>query len=71
MSSLVIIGPVVLQKKIFRFRQCISRFHNYILFEKGVALYFNRFESPFLKDALCMPSLVEIGRVVLEKEMKM
>ena len=48
--SLVEIGPVVLEKKIFKIYQCI--FHNYHLLEKRVALHLNKLESPSPKDAL-------------------
>ena len=44
------IGQVVLEK-IFKFRQCISLYHNYVPLEKGGAL--NKLESPLPKDALC------------------
>ena len=44
----------------------------YLLLEKGgVALHLNKLESPSSKNTLCMPSLVEIGTVVLVKKMKM
>ena len=39
--SLVVIGPVVLDMKIFEFRQCISLFRFYLPLEKGVALHLN------------------------------
>ena len=45
MPSLVEIGQVVLEKKIFKFRY-------YLPLEKGGALYFNKLESPSPKDAL-------------------
>ena len=54
MSSLVEIGPVVLEKKIFKFRKCIfSLFRNYLPLGKGGALHLNKLESPSPKDALC------------------
>ena len=51
---LVEIGPVVLEKKIFKYLQYNFTFSLLSpLFEKGVALYLNNFESPPPKDALC------------------
>ena len=52
-AKLVEIGPMVLKKKIFKFRQCISLFRNYLPLEKGWALHLNKLESPSPKDALC------------------
>ena len=49
MPRLVEIGPVVLEKKIFKFRQ----FRKYLPLEKGLALYLKKLESPSPKDALC------------------
>ena len=51
-SSWVEIGPVVLEKKTFRFRHgnfAIS----YLLSEKGIAFHLNKLELPIPKDALC------------------
>ena len=45
--SLVEIGPVVLEKKIFKFCQYISLFRYYLPFEKGWALCMNKLESPY------------------------
>ena len=53
MPSLVEIGPVVLEKKIFNFVNVFSLFRNYLPFAKGGALHLNRFESPSPKDTLC------------------
>ena len=51
---LVEIGPMVLEKKILKIRECVfSLFHNYLPLEKGGALHLNKFESPPPKDALC------------------
>ena len=51
---LVEIGPVVLEKKILKFRKCVfSLFRNYLPLEKGWALHLNKLESPSPKDALC------------------
>ena len=46
MPSLVEIGPVVLEKKFLNFVNVFSLFRNYFPLEKGVALYFNKLESP-------------------------
>ena len=48
-AKLVKIGPIVLEKINFKFRQCIFAIRNFLPLEKGVALY----ESPSPKDALC------------------
>ena len=45
MPGLVEIDPMVLDKKIFRFRQWILLFRNYLPLEKGVALYITNFNS--------------------------
>ena len=50
MQSLVEIGPVVLEKKIYKFRQCIfTILLLYPLMKRGGP----SFESPLSKDALC------------------
>ena len=46
------IGPIILEK-IFIFRQCILLFCSDLLFEKGVVLHLNKFESPSPNDAFC------------------
>ena len=51
MQSLVNIGQVVLG--IFEFPQLFLLFCNYLPLEKGMTLHLNKFEYPFLKDALC------------------
>ena len=52
--SLVEIGSVVLEKKIFyNFVNVFSLFRNYLPLEKGGALHLNKLESPSPKDALC------------------
>ena len=51
MPSLVEISSAVLEKKIFKFRQCI--FTNYLPLVKGWAHHLNKLESPSPKDALC------------------
>ena len=53
MTRLVENGQVVLEKKIFKFCQCIFAISYYLPLEKGGALYLNKFESPSSKDALC------------------
>ena len=54
MLSLVEIGSVVLEKKIFlNFVNLFSLFRNYLPLEKGGVLYLNKVESPSSKDALC------------------
>ena len=54
MPSLVEIGSVVLDKKIFfNFVNLFSLFGNYLPLEKGGALHLNKLESPSPKDALC------------------
>ena len=53
MPSLVEIGPVLLEKKILKFCQCISLFRNYLPLEKGGALHLNKLVSPSPKDASC------------------
>ena len=71
MSSLVEIGPVVLEKKIFiNFVNVFSIFRNYLPLEKGEALHLNKHESPSPKDVLCQVWL-KLGQVVLQKKMKM
>ena len=46
MTNLVEIGQEVLEKKIFKFRQCIFGFFcNYLPWEKGGALHLNKLES--------------------------
>ena len=45
MPSLVEIGPVVLEKKIFNFANVFLLFHNYLPLEEGGALHLNKLES--------------------------
>ena len=52
MASLVKTGPVVLEE-ILNFVNAFSLFRNYLIFEKGVDLHLEIFESPLPKDALC------------------
>ena len=60
--SLVEISAVVLEKKIFKFRQCVSLFNNYLNLEKSVGLWIPFTEGYFV------PSLLDISPVVLEKK---
>ena len=54
MPSLVEIGSVVLEKKIFfNFVNVFSLFRNYLPFEKDGALHLNKLDFPSPKDALC------------------
>ena len=54
MLSLVEIGPVVLEKKIFKFCQCtFSIFCKYLPLEKRHCSSLNKLESPSTKDSLC------------------
>ena len=47
-----------------------SLFRNYLSFEKGMALHLYKLKFPSTLGCF-VPSLVEIGPVVLEKKMKM
>ena len=51
MLSVVKIGSVVLEKKIFKFVNVFSLFRNYLPLEMGGALHLNKFEFPSLKYA--------------------
>jgi hypothetical protein len=51
-SSLVKIGPVVLEKKIFKWPTPFLHCCDYLLFEEDLALYLNKIEFPSLKDNL-------------------
>ena len=51
--SLVEIGSMVLEKKIFEFRQYILLFRTYLPLEKGGTLHLNKLESPSPRDTLC------------------
>ena len=68
--SLVEIGPVVLEKKIFKFCQCIFTISSLSPLGKGRGPSFEQIWIPFTQGCF-VPSLVEIGPVVLEKKMKM
>ena len=66
MQCLFDIGPVALEK-IFKFRQCIFAISLSPL-EKVLALHLNKLESLAVTQGyLNVPSLVEVGPVVLEK----
>ena len=68
--NLVEIDPVVREKKISKFRQCIFAISNYLRLEKCVALYLKKNRISFTQGYFVL-SLVEIGSVVLEKKVKM
>ena len=51
--SLVEIGQVVLEKKIFKSRQCFSLCGYYLPLKKCMALNLNKFEFPLSKNTLC------------------
>ena len=70
MPSLVEIGSVVLEKKIFKFRQCIFAISLLSLLGKGRGPSFEQTLIPFTQGCFVL-SLVEIGPLVLEKKMKM
>ena len=54
MPSMVEIGRLVLEKKIFfYFVNVFLLLHNYFPLEKGGALHLNKLETPSPKDALC------------------
>ena len=64
---MVEIGSVVLEKKIFKVCQCLfALFVNITPWKKGMALHLKKF---YPKEWF-LPSLVEIGPMVLEKNMK-
>ena len=65
MPSLVEIGPVILEKKIFfNFVNVFLLFHNYFPLEKDRAPHLKKLES----SSAIVPSLVENGTLVLEKK---
>ena len=68
--SLVEIGPVVLEKKILKFRLCIFTILKLSRFGKGRGPSFEQTWIPFTQGCF-VPRLVEIGPVVIEKKMKM
>jgi hypothetical protein len=56
MPSLIEIGQLVLEKKIFKYFECIFTFLlfcDYLPLEKGNPLHLNNLESPPPKDDLC------------------
>ena len=59
MPSLVDIDPIVVEKKILDFLNAFSLFPYYLPFEKGMALYVNKFNSPLPKDVLCQMKLAQ------------
>ena len=68
--SLVEIGVVVFEKKIFKNFNIILHFHYYLPFGKERGPAFEQTWIPSTKGCF-VPSLVEIGLVVLEKKLKM
>ena len=70
MPSSFEIGPVILEKKIFEFQQYIFAFSQLSHLEKGWGTSFKQIWIPFTQGCY-VPSLVEIGPVVLEKKTKM
>ena len=69
MLSTVEIGHVVLEKKIFKFYQCIFAILLISPLVKGCNPLFEQIQIPFTQRCF-VPSLVEIGPVVLEKKTK-
>ena len=55
------------RRRFLNFVNAFSLFLNYVPLEKCGALYLNRLESPFPRRCI-VPSLVEIGSVVLERK---
>ena len=70
MPSLVEIGPVVLEEKILKFPQYIFTFFLLSALGKVRGPSFEQTHIPFTQECF-VPSLFEIGLVVLEKKMKM
>ena len=72
MPSLVEIDPVILGKRALEFRQYIFvTFYYYLPLAKCIALYLKKKTLVAINQGCYVPSLVEIGPVVLEKKMKM
>ena len=69
-QSLVEIGPVVLEKKMFKRCQFIFIISKLSPLWEGLSPSFEQTWIPFTQEDF-VPSLVEIGPVVLEKKMKM
>ena len=61
--SLIEIGPTVLEKKIFKFRQCIFAFCYYLPLEKGWGPSFEQTTCVPFTQGCFVSSLVEIGPV--------
>ena len=66
MPSLVEIGPVVVEKKIFKFRQCIFAISKLSSLGEGRGPSFEQNLIPFTQGCF-VSSSVENGPVVLEK----
>ena len=69
MPSLLEIGPVVLEKKTFKVRQCILAISLLSLLGKEHSPCFEEI-CTLITQGCFVPSLLEIGLVVLEKKMK-
>ena len=69
MPSLVEIGPLVLEKKVFKSCQFIFIISQLSPLWEGHGPSFEQTWIPFTQEYF-VPSLVEIGPVVLEKKMK-
>ena len=54
MLSLIVINPLVVKKRSFKFRQCSLEFFFYLPLEHGVALHLNKMVSTSTKDTLEM-----------------
>ena len=50
---MVEIGPLVLERKIFKFVDEFSLFRNYLPLEKGGTFHLNKLDSPLANDDLC------------------
>ena len=70
MPSLVEIGPVVLEKKIFNFHQCIFAISLLSPYGKGQGPWFAQTWIPFTYKGCFVPSLVEIGHWFLRRKQK-
>ena len=70
MPSLVKIGQVFLEKKIFKFINAFSLFHNYFPLEKGVAFHLNKLEFPSPNNALCQVWLKNVAHFSREEDLK-
>ena len=58
------------RRRFLNFFNVFSLFRNYLPLGEGGALCLNKLKSPCFTQGSFVPSLVEIGPVVLEKKMK-